>query len=63
MTKNLNDNEIQIIAGAMQARKFEKGDLIIKYGDQGQLYYILSNGSVRVTVYETGTDPNDANIH
>lgn len=35
LTKNLSDDEITNLAGAMQKESFNKGDLIIKYGDIG----------------------------
>ena len=38
---------------------FEKGELIIKYGDIGTCYYVLAKGKVKVTVYKKGTDPKD----
>jgi len=51
LTKNLSESEIEKIASAMKPQKFKKGELIIKYGDQGTLYYILSKGNVKVMVY------------
>ena len=39
-----------------------KKELIIKYGDIGKEYFILSKGSVKVTVYNKDTDPNDPNL-
>jgi CRP-like cAMP-binding protein len=62
LTKNLSDSEIEKLAGAMKPQKFTKGELIIKYGDHGTLYYILSKGNVKVMVYNQGTDPNDPQI-
>jgi hypothetical protein len=35
LTKNLSDEEINKLAGAMKPQKFLKKELIIKYGDQG----------------------------
>lgn len=46
----------------MQQEKFNKKDLIIKYGDIGYKYYILEKGTAKVIIYEKGTDPNDPNI-
>ena len=59
LTKNLTEHEISKLAGAMQKENFNKGELIIRYGDTGQKYYILSKGKVKVTVYHRGTDPQD----
>ena len=39
-----------------------KKELIIKYGDIGKEYFILSKGSVKVTVYNKDTAPNDPNL-
>lgn len=41
----------------MQKEQFSKGELIIKYGDIGHKYYILSKGNIKVIVYNKGTDP------
>jgi CRP-like cAMP-binding protein len=62
LTKNLNDNEIEKLAGAMKPLKFLKKEIIIKYGDIGSTYYILSKGSVKVTVYQPGTQANSPDL-
>jgi len=62
LTKNLNDDEIKKLAGAMQLKTFMRKERIIKYGDNGNLYYILTKGSVQVIVYNEGTDPDDPMI-
>ena len=62
LTKNLEDEEILKLAGAMKPLTFLKKEVLIKYGDFGQEYFILSKGSVKITVYNKGTDPNDPNI-
>lgn len=46
----------------MKPQKFLKNEKIIKYGDVGSIYYILSKGSVRVILYEDGTNPNDSDL-
>lgn len=46
----------------MKPQTFLKNELIIKYGDVGQEYFILSKGSVKITVYTKGTDPNDPDL-
>ena len=35
----------------MKTQKFVKNEEIIKYGDVGLIYYILSKGSVKVILY------------
>ena len=62
LTKNLQSEEIEKIAKAMKPEVFQPGATIIKYGDFGQLYYILSKGQVKVMIYETGADPNDPHL-
>lgn len=62
LTKNLSDNEIEKLAGAMKPIKFLKKEIIIKYGDIGSTYYILSKGSVKVTVYQPGTQSNSIDL-
>ncbi len=52
LTKNLNDDEIKKLAGAMQLKSYKRKEQIIRYGDTGQLYYILSKGSVQIIVYK-----------
>jgi signal-transduction protein with cAMP-binding, CBS, and nucleotidyltransferase domain len=51
LTKNLSQTEIEKLAGAMVPRVFKKDDLIIKYGDIGNEYFILAQGDVKVIVY------------
>jgi cAMP-dependent protein kinase regulator len=46
----------------MFAKKFAAGESIIRYGDIGSEYFVLTKGSVKVTVYQPGTNPFDANI-
>ena len=46
----------------MKPQQFLKKELIIKYGDVGQEYFILSKGSVKVIVYQKGTDPNSPDL-
>jgi len=62
LTKKLNEEEVNKIAGAMQPQTYREGETIIKFGDIGSLYYILSKGDVKVIVYKKGTDPNDPDI-
>jgi len=62
LTKNLNEEMVNKVAAAMQPMHFKEGDLIIKYGDVGTHYFILSSGSVKVIVYQPKTDPTDPNL-
>jgi CRP-like cAMP-binding protein len=41
---------------------FKKGEIITKFGDIGDKYYILASGVVKVKVYEPGTSPFDPNL-
>lgn len=55
----MDEEGINLLAGTMQYETFSKGETIIKYGDPGDKYYLLAKGSVKVVVYEQGTDPHD----
>ena len=46
----------------MEIKNFKKEEKIIKYGDQGNEYYILSNGKVKVIIYQNNSDPSDPDI-
>ena len=62
LTKNLADDEIEKLAGAMKPQTFLKKELLIKFGDVGKEYFILSKGSIKITVYNKGTEPNDPEL-
>ena len=62
LTKNLTEKEIEKLAGAMKPQIFQKGELIIKYGDSGAEYFILAKGDVQVIVYKNGTSPTDPQL-
>ncbi len=51
MTKNLDIKDLLTLADAMYTKHFNKGENIIRFGDIGSEYYILSSGVVKVTVY------------
>ena len=51
LTKNLEGDAHEKLAQSMKPEKFEKGEVLIKYGDQGSTYFILAKGSVKVIVY------------
>lgn len=46
----------------MKPRIYEKGQLIIKYGDVGHEYFVLAQGSVQVLVYQRDADPADPDL-
>jgi len=46
----------------MFSRKYKKGDVIIKYGDMGTDYFVLTEGKVEVTVYTPGTSASDPKL-
>ena len=56
LTKNLGESEMKSLAEAMKPETYAQGDTLIRYGDQGQTYYILAKGTVKVIVYAKGTD-------
>ena len=59
MSENLDEEGVSLLAGVMQYETFRKSEPIIKYGDLGDKYFLLAKGSVKVVVYEQGTDPRD----
>lgn len=62
MTQSLSTELRGKIASAMKIENFEPNQKIITYGDQGRDYFILSQGKVKVIVYQPKTDPNDPNL-
>jgi CRP-like cAMP-binding protein len=46
----------------MKPQTFLIKELLIKYGDVGLEYFILSKGSVKITVYNKGTDSKDPEL-
>jgi len=48
--KELTPNQINIVAGALREVSYEDGDEIIKQGDIGDVFYIISSGNVDVNV-------------
>lgn len=51
LSKNLEPTQLRKIAGLMEPKEYKKGECIIRYGDDGTSYYVLSKGNVEVTVY------------
>ena len=48
--KELSTNQINTLAGALIEKTYAKGDVIIKQGDIGDVFYIISSGKVDVTI-------------
>ena len=59
----MTDEEIHKLSGFMKKESFEIGQPIIRYGDPGAKYYVLSKGRIKVTVYQMGTDESDPDIN
>lgn len=51
LTKNLSQFELKIIADAMYLKTYQRNDMIIRYGDAGNEYFILDSGVIEVLVY------------
>ena len=47
----------------MSKKKFKAGELIIKYGEIGQEYFTLNQGTCKITTYEAGTKPDEPNLN
>ena len=47
----------------MCKRKFKAGEVFIKYGDIGQEYNVLSQGTCEITTYKAGTKPDDPKLN
>jgi len=62
LTKNLDMKDLLTLADAMYAKHFNKGENIIRFGDIGSEYFILSSGVVNVTVYLAGSNPFDPKL-
>lgn len=54
--------DLLTLADAMYTKHFNKGENIIRFGDIGSEYFILSSGVVKVTVYQTGSNPFDLKL-
>jgi CRP-like cAMP-binding protein len=46
----------------MKPEYFKRGENIITYGDVGNKYYILAQGTVKVIVYQKGTLCNETDM-
>ena len=48
--KNLSEKTLEIIAKKMKKKNYKKGDEIIKEGTNGDCFYLINKGKVRITV-------------
>ena len=46
----------------MEQKEYKSGECIIRYGDLGTHYFVLSSGKVKVKVYKRGTDPKSESL-
>jgi CRP-like cAMP-binding protein len=47
--RELSDDELQILAGAVRVRQFGAGEALMREGDTGDTFYIIRRGVVDVT--------------
>lgn len=57
LTKSLDSKDHATLADAMQMSEYKEGEVITRYGDIGDKYYILAKGVVTVKVYAPGSNP------
>ena len=62
LTKSLEESQWVQLAKATFKIISKKGESIIRYGDTGNVYYILAQGQCQITVYQEGTDPQDPKL-
>ena len=62
LTSSLEHKDRKTLADAMQLEKFKKGEVITRFGDIGDKYYILSKGQVKVKVFEPNANPFDPKL-
>ena len=51
---HLHPHDLDTLAMAMQARRFEPGDVIIRQGDDGDLFYIVETGLCAISIAGVG---------
>ncbi len=54
--KHLTPTQLENLANACQERRLEKGEELIRHGDEGGKLYFLLDGSVEVYVTERGNE-------
>ena len=52
LAKDLKAEKISQLISAMDRQTYKTGDIIIRYGDIGDKYFIMKRGKVTVFVYE-----------
>ncbi len=62
LTTNMNPDQLKVIADAMFLKVFKQNEVIIRYGDVGEDYYVLGEGRVQVLVYKTCTKASDPDL-
>jgi small-conductance mechanosensitive channel/CRP-like cAMP-binding protein len=58
--RELNDDEVHILAGAVRVRQFGAGEALMREGDSGDTFYIIRRGVVDVTT--NGADGKQVHI-
>ena len=62
LLENIEEEQFKVLADAMKKKQFKAGETIVKYGDIGQEYFILSEGTYEVTTYRHGTKADDSKL-
>mmetsp|Transcript_20045 Transcript_20045/g.22399 ORF Transcript_20045/g.22399 Transcript_20045/m.22399 type:complete len:745 (-) Transcript_20045:177-2411(-) len=52
--KDMEENDLNKLAENMRPLTFSKGDRLVKKGDEGDMFYVLQEGKVKVTNIEAG---------
>jgi len=63
LLKNLSGSETQTVAEACTKKTYKAGQYIIKQGDVGKDFFIVSDGSVRVTQTKGKAEADVATLH
>ena len=54
----LDETRLDLVVGALRARRFRRGETIFHGGDPGDALFIVSSGSVKILVTpEDGSEP------
>ena len=59
LTNSLDEAQHLVLAKAMYKKNISNSQIIVRYGDLGDEYFVLARGKIKVTVYLDGTNPND----
>lgn len=52
--QDLGDDQLEAVAGELEEQVFEKGETIVKEGEEGDRLFLIYDGQVRVTQEKTG---------